>query len=172
MIYFTRKAQVCKTKQRSIASPYIKRRKKRINKKLLLFWFIWLGSRGSGTLGDLVNMTFLTLSKGKVMRPPSNPPPIHHFQARSCRGNMSEYIQGGVSLIAIHDNNDNYGEITKKARNKEMHSAHGNRAYSMMQINKGPSDFEKKFTEILEESKNIKLNFINICEANIRNKKW
>ena len=52
-----------------------------------------------------------------------------------------------------------------------MHTEHGNRAYSLMHINKGPLDFEKKMTMILEESKKIKPHIINISEANVRNKK-
>ena len=52
-----------------------------------------------------------------------------------------------------------------------MHSEHGNCSYKIMQINKGPSDFQKKMTDILEESQIIKPNIINVCEANVKNKR-
>ena len=61
-------AWMCRTNQKSIAGRYKRGKHKRIKIKLLLLIFLWLGSRESGTLGDLVNLTFLTLAKGKVIK--------------------------------------------------------------------------------------------------------
>ena len=64
-----------KINEMALKVPSQKKRRKheRINIKLLLLIFLWLGSRESGTLGDLVNMTFLTLAKGKVIKSPKKP---------------------------------------------------------------------------------------------------
>ena len=103
-----------------------RKRHKRINIKHLLLIFIWLGSRGSGTLGDSVNLTFMTLAKGKVIKPyntPKSPPPS---KADSGPCNMVWHRWDGDPGLRLHDTNDSYGEITKSIHNKKMHTEHGN----------------------------------------------
>ena len=164
-------ARMCRKSQKSIAGRYKRKKHKRINIKLLLFCFIWLGSRESGTLGDQINLTFMSLAKGKVIKPSNTLKLPHHSKADSRPCNMVWHRWDGDPGLRLHDTNDSYGEITKSIHNKKMYTQHGNRAFSLMHINKGPSDFEKKMTMILKESKKIKPHIINISEANVRNKK-
>ena len=124
-----------------------------------------------GNDGPIITLILLTAIKGKLNVAPQKLNSMGHFQVDSPATNRCWHNLGGVRFSAQHDDNMEYGEISKKKRNKKMHAEHGNRSYNLMHINKGPADFEKKMTEIFEESKKIKPDIINICEANIKDKK-
>ena len=148
-----------------------KRRKKAINMKIKILFYIWMVTQPQGNDGPIITLILLTAIKGKLNVAPQKLNSTGHFQVDSPATNRCWHNLGGVRFSAQHDDNMEYGEISKKNHNKKMHSLHGNRAYSLMHINKGPSDFKKKMTKILQESKKIKPQIINISEANVRNKK-
>ena len=134
-----------------------KRRKKAINMKIKILFYIWMVTQPRGNDGPIITLILLTAIKGKLNAAPQKLNNIGHFQVDSPATNRCWHNLGGVRFSAQHDDNMEYGEISNKLHNKKMHTEHGNRAFSVIHLNKGPSDFEKKMTEILVESKKIKI---------------
>ena len=112
-------AWMCKTSQRAIAGRYKGRKHKRINIKLWILCFIWLGSRGSGTLGDQINLTYMTLAKGKVFKPYFTSKPPTQYRVDAGHGNMVSHMWDGDPGLQLNDTNNSYGEITKSSHNKK-----------------------------------------------------
>ena len=96
-----------------------KRRKKAINMKIKILFYIWMVTQPQGNDGPIITLILLTAIKGKLNAAPPKLNRMGHFQVNSPATNRCWHNLGGVRFSAQHDDNMEYGEISKMNHNKK-----------------------------------------------------